>query len=525
MEFVEGTSLSDFLRKGPIAVDQLRVLQKRLAAGLQAAHELGIIHRDVSPDNIILPGENLARAKIIDFGIARSTQGEGTVIGSGFAGKFSYVSPEQLGLFGGDVGPASDIYSLGLVLAEAALGKAIDMGHSHVDVIDKRRRVPDLSGVDAKVRPLLTAMLQPNPKDRPASMAEVADWQAGGRRREGGGGGGRALGLAAAVAIVAGGLGGAGWFFLPQIQATLAGLGAATTSQVASGPEVAASRAPPSEGLLPDAPPPAQAPPGPSSPPPQSAGVPPAAAPLADPTPAAPAEPAIAALPPPVPVPVPAIEPEPAALPPGTVASVEQVTRFVQGYAGGECFYVTPLQLAVRDAKIEAFGASPSPFIAFDSAFQRAMGFEPEISLRQITRDQCPAVEFMARRAGQAGTRPPRLTLRADRIRSGQELQGVVESRGDPNLDVVLVDSEGLVHSLSPYLKRSGERADFSLKLEGSGQAEKAQLVVAVSSNRPLPALRSGTPMRADRYFRQLAEETRGGAPVNVAAGYFKLGG
>jgi serine/threonine protein kinase len=54
---------------------------------------------------VILPGGNVKRAKIIDFGIARTSRvGEGTVIGSGFAGKFSYVSPEQLGLFGGEVG-------------------------------------------------------------------------------------------------------------------------------------------------------------------------------------------------------------------------------------------------------------------------------------------------------------------------------------------------------------------------------------------------------------------------------------
>ena len=47
---------------------------QRVASGLQAAHERGIIHRDVSPDNIIIPGGDVARAKIIDFGIARSTR-------------------------------------------------------------------------------------------------------------------------------------------------------------------------------------------------------------------------------------------------------------------------------------------------------------------------------------------------------------------------------------------------------------------------------------------------------------------
>ena len=174
MEFVEGQSLSDVLKDGPLSFDDLRILQKRLASGLHAAHELGIVHRDVSPDNIILPGRDFGRAKIIDFGIARSTAagGERTVIGSGFAGKFSYVSPEQLGLQGGDVTGKSDIYSLGLVLAEAALGQKLDMGQSHLQVIEKRQRVPDLTRLDPRIRPLLGRMLQPNPKDRPASMAE-----------------------------------------------------------------------------------------------------------------------------------------------------------------------------------------------------------------------------------------------------------------------------------------------------------------------------------------------------------------
>src|SRR5690606_18144886 len=107
-----------------------------------------------------------------------SILGEGTVIGSGFAGKYNYVSPEQLGLYGGEVSGRSDMYSFALVLAQALTGRAIDMGGSQVDIIDKRRRLPDLSGVDARIRPLLARMLAPDPKDRPADMAEVAKWQA-----------------------------------------------------------------------------------------------------------------------------------------------------------------------------------------------------------------------------------------------------------------------------------------------------------------------------------------------------------
>lgn len=180
MEFVEGKSLGELLKSGPLSFESACTLLQRLAAGLQVAHVRGIVHRDVSPDNIIIPDADVARAKIIDFGIARQTQlSEGTVIGTGFAGKYNYVSPEQLGLAGGDVTPKSDIYSLGLVIVEALTGQPLDMAGSQFDVVEKRRRVPELGFIDPRIRPLITAMLQPLPADRPASMAEVTAWPIG----------------------------------------------------------------------------------------------------------------------------------------------------------------------------------------------------------------------------------------------------------------------------------------------------------------------------------------------------------
>src|SRR5260370_2387584 len=180
MEFVDGQPLSDLLRRGPLDFTAVRVLQERLAAGLNAAHQHGIVHRDLSPDNVLITAGDLAKAKIIDFGIARSTRGgDGTIIGSGFAGKYNYVSPEQLGLFGGDVTTKSDIYSLGLVLAECLAGRPIDLGGTQFEGLAKRRVVPDLRAVDPRFRPLLEKMLQPNPADRPDSMAAVAAWRPG----------------------------------------------------------------------------------------------------------------------------------------------------------------------------------------------------------------------------------------------------------------------------------------------------------------------------------------------------------
>ena len=174
MEFVDGPSLSKVLKQGPLPPAQVRELRDQLADGLAAAHEKGVIHRDLSPDNVILPGGTLSKAKIIDFGISKMADPEAkTILGDDFAGKYSYVSPEQVGLYGGKVDLRSDVYSLGLVLAAAAAGAPLDMGSSPISVVEARRVVPKLDRVPAELRPELTAMLQPDPASRPQSMREV----------------------------------------------------------------------------------------------------------------------------------------------------------------------------------------------------------------------------------------------------------------------------------------------------------------------------------------------------------------
>jgi serine/threonine protein kinase len=177
-EFVEGESLEQVLRRRRLEPDEVLRLRNRLVLGLAAAHEMGIVHRDVSPGNILLPEGNIVRAKLIDFGIAKSTDPAAlTVVGSDFAGKYSYVSPEQLGLFGGQVDLRSDIYSLGLVLAAAAIGFGgrLDMGSSAPTMIAARQRVPDLSAVPPVLRPVIAPMLQPRPEDRPPSMRALLE--------------------------------------------------------------------------------------------------------------------------------------------------------------------------------------------------------------------------------------------------------------------------------------------------------------------------------------------------------------
>lgn len=174
MEFIDGMPLKDQVaQNGPLSAKEALILIVRLAGGLSKAHAQGVFHRDLSPDNIMLVGGSVAEARIIDFGIAKSTVfTEGTMHGR-FAGKLKYVAPEQLGHFGGIIGPATDIYGLALLVCAAAIGKALPMGSTMVDAVESRRRIPDLSALDPELRPLLSYMLEPDPADRPASMAAV----------------------------------------------------------------------------------------------------------------------------------------------------------------------------------------------------------------------------------------------------------------------------------------------------------------------------------------------------------------
>lgn len=173
-EYIDGPSLADKFGELKPDVFELRALAIRLAEGLGAAHALEAVHRDISPDNVLLEGGRLDRAKIIDFGIAKDLTPSGkTIVGAGFAGKLNYVAPEQLGDYGRDVGPWSDVYSLGLVLLAVAAGKDPDMGATVVDAVDRRRAGPDLSAAPAALRPVIAGMLVADPALRFRSMHAV----------------------------------------------------------------------------------------------------------------------------------------------------------------------------------------------------------------------------------------------------------------------------------------------------------------------------------------------------------------
>jgi TonB family protein len=173
-EYVDGVDLGDALGTVERTSPVLKRLLGRLAAGLAAAHRLGAIHRDISPDNVMLPGGDIHEAKIIDFGIAKDLGGSlPTLIGQGFAGKLNYVAPEQLGDHDGEIGPWTDVYSLALVILAVARGEKVDMSGSFADAIRKRRDGPDLAAAPEDLRPLLADMLRTDPAARIRSMEEV----------------------------------------------------------------------------------------------------------------------------------------------------------------------------------------------------------------------------------------------------------------------------------------------------------------------------------------------------------------
>lgn len=485
MEFVDGPSLSDRVKQKPLSFDQVSVLRERVASGLQAAHNKGIIHRDISSDNIILAGGDIGQAKIIDFGIARTTDTRhSTVIGSGFAGKYNYVSPEQLGLFGSDVTNRSDIYSLGLVLAEAALGKPIDMSGSQAEVVEKRKKVPDLSALDARLRPLLTKMLQPDPKNRFASMAEVAAWTAPAPKSVG------KIAALAGVALVLCGGGAAAYFFMssPPMQA-----------EKKAGPETqppAPAPARPTEQAL--APPPAPSP----APPPAAV----------TPSPAPTPTPPTAAVPPPAPPPVapapPAKPPEPAieAFKLPTLSAAERTSRlfkYVRYFDGGPCFYLSPTELTERKAAIDAFALSDQQVQQFDTDFRLVNGIAPQVTAAHLTPAQCPAIAFL-QRLDPDPAQSFRFELRQASVRPGQRLQGQIEGLGERVVSLLVIGDKGRIKVLPP-LRRERGNAVIDLRIDDDDDSVPgSKLLIAVAGSKPLASLEALASAKAAVAFEAL---------------------
>ncbi|MDV7143101.1 serine/threonine-protein kinase [Tropicimonas sp. TH_r6] len=182
MDFVDGPSLEAKMKSGGMPADELITVGRRVSQGLSAAHERRIVHRDLSPDNIILKSGNPAKAVIIDFGIAKDANpGAHTIVGSEFAGKFSYAAPEQLG---GQTDARSDIYSLGATLLATFRGESPRSGTNLLEVLERKKEPLDLSDVPEPLAGLLARMTAPDPAHRFQTcreiMAEIDRIQSGG---------------------------------------------------------------------------------------------------------------------------------------------------------------------------------------------------------------------------------------------------------------------------------------------------------------------------------------------------------
>lgn len=175
MDYIDGVPLSEVIDSIGATTSEIIALTRRLAAGLREAHKHGAIHRDLSPDNIILERGRLERAQIVDFGIAKNLNpAEGLTI-EGFSGKIGFAAPEQLGDFGGNVGPWTDVYGLGLLILSLSLGRKFSFGNVPEEAIARRREPIDLSLVQSELRPLLQAMIVPDPSARLRSMDAVLE--------------------------------------------------------------------------------------------------------------------------------------------------------------------------------------------------------------------------------------------------------------------------------------------------------------------------------------------------------------
>ena len=176
MDYIDGVSLSDVIDSIGATTNEITALCRRLATGLREAHKLGAIHRDLSPDNVLLERGRLERARIVDFGIAKNLNpAEGLITIEGFSGKIGFAAPEQLGDFGGSVGPWTDVYGLGLLILSLSLGRKFNFGNVAEEAIERRRAPIDLSLVQPELRPLLQAMLVADPAARLRSMDAVLE--------------------------------------------------------------------------------------------------------------------------------------------------------------------------------------------------------------------------------------------------------------------------------------------------------------------------------------------------------------
>ncbi|MEU5083243.1 MULTISPECIES: bifunctional serine/threonine-protein kinase/ABC transporter substrate-binding protein [Streptomyces] len=167
-EFVPGPALAEAVDgHGALPVTAVRVLGSRLAEALTAVHAAGLVHRDVKPGNVLL---GLDGPRLIDFGIALAAGATALTAPDAVVGTPGFLSPEQARARAEEVGPPSDVFSLGCVLAYAASARRpFGTGHAAAVLFRTVHEDPDLRDVPAGLRPLIESCLAKDPARRPAA--------------------------------------------------------------------------------------------------------------------------------------------------------------------------------------------------------------------------------------------------------------------------------------------------------------------------------------------------------------------
>jgi eukaryotic-like serine/threonine-protein kinase len=175
-EYIEGRTLKRRLQEeGDLPVDEAVAYAIEIGRGLTAAHARKLVHRDVKPQNVLIDPDG--RAKVTDFGIARSLETKGLTATGRVLGTTDYVSPEQA--MGEDVDERSDVYSLGVVLYEMLTGEVpfqaetqvgVAMKHVNEPMPDVQTRRPEVSAAVASVVDRATTK---DPRDRYSTVAQM----------------------------------------------------------------------------------------------------------------------------------------------------------------------------------------------------------------------------------------------------------------------------------------------------------------------------------------------------------------
>jgi hypothetical protein len=185
MEYIDGEDLSSLLlRIGRLPADKALDISRQLCAGLAAAHDRGVLHRDLKPANVMLDGRG--RVRITDFGLAVAADAAG--LGADVAGTPAYMAPEQVAGHGASV--RSDIYALGLVLYELYTGRRAFSTASLAGLLGRKAHdIPAapselIKDMDPSVERVIMRAIAPDPRARPASLAQVAAALPGGNSLE-----------------------------------------------------------------------------------------------------------------------------------------------------------------------------------------------------------------------------------------------------------------------------------------------------------------------------------------------------